>query len=172
MFFCACRYIEHYNLCTIISLDQLFATRKSCLPGGCMIGFFVLSRLSALSLSRYLFFLWLECCGPFLYANERKGKFGPAHTREKIHLAGLLISPFLTSLGPPSPSILYPSNPLSLSNRLLMSPLPTDPPPATGSQGSLRPSRALLGRRFLPRPGGNKAYSVSASAGERKTYCY
>ena len=69
--------------------------------------------------------------------------------------------PFLTPT-------LCPSIPLSLSNRVLMSPLPADPPPDTVIQGSLCPSLAPLGRRFLPRPGGNKAYSVTARAGEGK----
>ncbi len=116
-----------------------------------MIGFFVLPRLSVICLSRYLFSEgfcdWSAVDHPFM----RKG--------EKGNLDQLIAEEGYTWPAywfPPSLPPFYPSIPLSFSNTLLMSPLPTDPPPATVSQGSLCPSPGLLGRRFLPRPRGTR----------------
>lgn len=60
---------------------------------------------------------------------------------------------------------------LSLLNRPLINPLPADTPPAAVSQHSPSISRAAR-QRISPEANGNKTYSVTASAGERKTYCY
>lgn len=133
-------------------------TKKSSVHIGCMIGFFVLLRLSVISVALHIYILfisqwvWLGCCGPTLHAKERKeGKKGKFLSYKKKDTLGWLIDlPFLFPISF-TPS-LNPFLPLSLSSRLLMSLLPTDPPPGTVSQGSLRPSLALLGRRFLLRP--------------------
>lgn len=91
------------------SLEELLNLKKrSSLATGCVIGFFVLLRLSLICVSRYLFFSSESVCDwsttdHSFYAKERR-KFGPAHSREMLHLAGLLIlPPFPTSLAfPPS----------------------------------------------------------------------
>lgn len=67
----------------------------------------------------------------------RKGKFSPAHSRKRIHLEDLLISP--PSLAPWPRLFIYP--PLFPLARLLMSTLPTDPSPGCPFEGT----------RFLPR---------------------
>lgn len=131
-------------------------TKKSTVHIGCMIGFFVLLRLSVISVSLYISFLFLSECDwgavdqSFMRKRE-KGKKGKFLSYKKKDTLGWLIDlPFLFPISF-TPS-LNPFLPLSLSSRLLMSLLPTDLPPATVSQGSLRPSLALLGRRFLLRP--------------------
>lgn len=68
---------------------------------------------------------------------------------------------------------LYLAFPFWLLNRALMNPLPTDPA-ASHSQSALSLSISSTARQkiSLEAKWGNKAYSVTASAGERKTYCY
>lgn len=78
-------------------------TKKSSVHIGCMIGFFVLLRLSVISVALYIYILfisqwvWLGCCGPTLHAKERKeGEKGKFLSYKKKDTLGWLIDlPFL-----------------------------------------------------------------------------
>lgn len=102
-----------------------------------MIGFVVLQGLC--------FCDWSAVDHPFMWKGK-KGDLDQLIPHKGYTWLAYWFPPSLPPL--PLPSI----HPFLFPNRLLMSPLPTDPPPAIVSQGSLRPSLALLGRRFLPRP--------------------
>lgn len=126
-----------------------------------MIGFIVLQRLSMISVSRCFSFLGVSVIGVLwtisLCERGRLGIWPRSYCRTQT--PGRLIDSPPTPSSPPlpfSPLSIYPSIPIPRSSRMPMSPLPTDSPPATVSQGSLRPSPALLGRRFLPRPRGTR----------------
>lgn len=89
-----------------------------------------------------------------IHCEKEKREIWTSSYQRKDSLGQLIDFPL--SYPPPLTPPIYPSILFSLSNGLLMIPLPTDLPPVTASQGSLRPSLALLGRRFLLRPKGTR----------------
>lgn len=106
-------------------------------------------------------FLWLEWCGPSLMWKGKKRNLDQLIPQKAYWTAYWFPPP----LSPLTLLSIHPS--LFPSNRMPMSPLPTDLPPATVSQGSLRPSSPAR-QKISPEAKGNKAYFVTPSAGERK----
>lgn len=96
-------------------------------------------------------------------------EFGLPHSRKSYAWPAYWFPPSLTLHMAP----LYLAFLFWLLNRELMNPLPTDPA-ASHSQSALSLSISSTARQkiSLEAKWGNKAYSVTASAGERKTYCY
>lgn len=121
----------------------------------------------ALSL-KVFFCLTLVCCKTGGKKERNLERLIP----EKATLGQLIdFPPSLTHGAAP----LYLAFPFWLLNRALMNPLPTDPA-SSHSQSALSLSISSTARQKIsPEAGGggvNKAYSVTASARERKTYCY
>lgn len=137
-----------YNLLTVISSPEQFSSKPRKVVY--VVGVWLVSLSSEDYLSVDLFQGVSVIGGPwavFYVRGKKKENLDQLTVEEGYAWPAYWFPPFLTSLTPP----VYPSIPLSLHNSLVMSSLPVDPPPAVVSQGSLRPSLALLGRRFLLR---------------------